>query len=101
MAINIHRNTFVEYDPAQEVFEIGHDSKGYCFTVKRPNGSVVATLPNGLRPQEKALARLFANAPAMLDCLEQILAEVQIKDEKLLNYILETVDNVRGEECVS
>ena len=97
MAINIHRNTFVEYDPAQEVFEISHDSKGYCFTVKRPNGSVVATLPNGLRTEEKQLAMLFQVAPDMLDVLEQILAECRIMDVALNGRIMSIVDRARGE----
>ena len=96
MAINIHRNTFVEYDVAQEVFEIGHDSKGFCFTVKRPNGSVVATLPNGLRTEERQLATLLANAPEMLDVLEQILAECRITDLATNSRIMSVVDKVRG-----
>lgn len=97
MAINIHRNTFVEYDVTEEVFEIGHDSKGFCFTVKRPNGSVVATLPNGLRTEERQLATLLANAPAMLDCLEKVLAVEHIHNKDLLDYIIKTIDEARGE----
>lgn len=96
MAINIHRNEFKEYDVAQEVFEIGHDSKGFCFTVKRPNGSVVATLPNGLRTEERQLATLLANAPEMLDVLEQILAECRITDLATNSRIMSLVDKVRG-----
>ena len=96
MAINIHRNTFVEYDPAQEVFEIGHDSKGYCFTIKRPNGSVVATLPNGLRTEEKQLAMLFQVAPDMLDILELILAEKLCGSSTVNGKIMSIVDRARG-----
>ena len=96
MAINIHRNEFMEYDVAQEVFEIGHDSKGFCFTVKRPNGSVVATLPNGLRTEEKQLAMLLASAPDMLDVLEQILAECAVTDRAINSRIMSVVDKARG-----
>lgn len=96
MAINIHRNEFVEYDVAQEVFEIGHDSKGFCFTVKRPNGSVVATLPNGLRTEERQLATLLANAPLMLDTLEMLVEDGRVHD--IVRFQLaKIVKQVRGE----
>lgn len=96
MAINIHRNEFKEYDVAQEVFEIGHDSKGFCFTVKRPNGSVVATLPNGLRTEERQLATLLANAPLMLDTLEMLVEDGRVHD--IVRFQLaKIVKQVRGE----
>jgi len=88
---------FKEYEPTEENFSIGHDSKGLSFTVIREhNGSVVATLPNGLRPEEKTLARLFANSPQMLEALEYVLGEIDLpKDGRF--YIQNIVDEIRGE----
>ena len=82
---------FIDYDVATEVFEVATDAKGLRFEVRRPNGSTVAELPFGLRPEEKALATLFANAPDMLDAIETVLqmhgSQLPHEAERILSQV--------------
>ena len=88
---------FKDYEPTEENFAITHSKDGLSFVVAREhNGSIVATLPHGLRPEEKLLARLFANSPQMLEALEYVLGEIDLpKDGRF--YIQNIVDEIRGE----
>lgn len=88
---------FAEYDVSCETFEVAKDKKGLQFEVQRcGSGAVVATLPYGLRPQEKQLATLFAAAPEMLNALEYVLGELKL-DEEMEQYIGSVIANARGE----
>lgn len=88
---------FAEYDVSCETFEVAKDKKGLQFEVQRSgSGAVVATLPYGLRPQEKQLATLFAAAPEMLEGLEYVLGECDLNKE-MRTYLSKIVSNARGE----
>ena len=87
---------FKEYEPTDELFEIVKDRKGMQFEIRRvETGSCVATLPYGLRPQERALAQLFAYAPDMLKALESVLIDCDMSDEKR-EYLQNVIMRVRG-----
>lgn len=88
---------FKEYEPTEENFAVTHSKDGLNFVVVREhNRSIVANLPHGLRPEEKLLARLFANSPQMLEALEYVLGEIDLpKDGK--HYIQNIIDEIRGE----
>jgi hypothetical protein len=88
---------FAEYDVTEEVFEVALDKKGLQYEVQRSgSNAVVATLPFGLRPQEKQLATLFAHAPDMLNALEYVLGELDLNDE-MQQYIGSVIANAKGE----
>ena len=88
---------FAEYDVSCETFEVAKDKKGLQFEVQRSgSGAVVATLPYGLRQQEKQLATLFAAAPEMLEGLEYVLGECDLNKE-MRTYLSKIVANARGE----
>ena len=88
---------FAEYDVSEEVFEVALDKKGLQYEVQRSgSNAVVATLPFGLRPQEKQLATLFAAAPDMLNALEFVLGEFQLHAE-MEAYLVEVINRAKGE----
>ena len=65
----------INYTIADESnWTIGYTYKGYGYAIKRPDGSLVCNIAEGLRPEEAALASLVSATPELLDALLEIIA---------------------------
>lgn len=60
----------INYTIADESnWTIGYTYKGYGYAIKRPDGSLVCNIAEGLRPEEAALASLVSATPELLEAL--------------------------------
>jgi hypothetical protein len=96
------RYTEVNYTIAMEAdWNITHCPKGYAFTIKRPDASVVCQLHNGLTPQDKALAQLISAAPDLLNAAElaadAILTENHKKQMDAFVQLAIAISKAKGE----
>lgn len=55
-------------------WKISYSPKGYGYAIKRNDGSTVCQLPDGLRQEEKDLAKLIQNLPRILESLQDVVA---------------------------
>jgi hypothetical protein len=70
-----------EYSINQEQsWKVDYGYKGYGFAVKRDDNSTVCNFPDGLRPEQKALAQMISATPDLLAALRDLLEEADLNE---------------------
>ena len=63
-----------EYSINQEQsWKVDYGYKGYGFAIKRDDNSIVCNFPDGLRPEQKALAQMISATPDLLEAAIQLV----------------------------
>lgn len=67
----IQQINYTIYDEADWTVTYGY--KGYGYVIRRPNGSVACTMPEGLRSEDRALADFVSAAPELFAVVSEFV----------------------------
>lgn len=85
----------INYTIADESnWTIGYTYKGYGYAIKRPDGSLVCNIAEGLRPEEAALANLISATPDLLNALRAIWNDEKVREVLTYDQVTNVLDAI-------